>query len=212
MAEVRAYRPKETSLSVGQVLSCPYTYEKGKIILSEMSEALSLDLVKKGLATDALTLTVSYDNANLQGANAYAGELSRDPYGRTVPKHARGTRRMGRYSSSTNEISDAFLSLYGEIVNHNLQIRRFNVTAMHLQNEIFRYAKRAEQIDIFSMGEGFDAEYRRRDALYEEEKKLQRAMIHIKERYGKNAIVKGLDFEEGATARERNEQIGGHKA
>ena len=212
MADVKAYRPKETSMSVGQVLSEPYTYEKGKIVLLEMSEALSLSLVAKGVATDALTLTVSYDKMALSAAVLYEGEVSVDYYGRAVPKHAHGTKNLGRYSSSTEEISKAFLTLYQENVNQSLPIRRFNLTAMHLQSEIMHYAKRGEQLDFFTLHEDFEEQYQREEMRYEREKHLQKAVIHIKQKHGKNAIVKGLDFEVGATAIERNEQIGGHKA
>ena len=212
MEEVKAYRPKETSLSCGQVLSCPYTYEKGRIILMEMSESLSLDLVTKGLATDSLTLTVSYDSDSLKGVGTYCDEVTLDHYGRAVPKHARGTKNLGRYTSSTKEIVDAFLSLYREIVNESLLIRRFNLTALHLQGEKMRYEHHAEQLDIFSASEEGEAEYQSGEERYEREKNLQKTLIHIKSKHGKNAIVKGMNFEQGATAMERNEQIGGHKA
>ncbi|MBR2612205.1 MAG: DNA methylase [Clostridia bacterium] len=212
MEEVKAYRPKETSLSAGQVLSCPYTYEKGRIILMEMSESLSLDLVEKGLATDSLTLTVSYDGDSLKGACAYEGDVTLDHYGRAVPKHAHGTKNLGRYTSSTKEISEAFLSLYSEIVNKSLLIRRFNLTALHLQGERMHYEHHAEQLDIFSITEEGEEGYQSGEEQYEREKNLQKALIDIKKKHGKNAIVKGMSFEEGATAMERNEQIGGHKA
>lgn len=212
MEEVKAYHPKETSLSVGQVLSCPYTYEKGKLILREMSESLSLDLVEKGLATNALTLTVSYDSENLKGVMPYEGPLTCDPYGRAMPKHAHGTKNLGRYSSSTTQITNAFLDLYHEIVNSDLLIRRFNLTATHLQGEFMRYEKSAEQIEIFSYGEEADAEHEREEMAYQRERGLQKTLIHIKRKHGKNAIVKGMNFEQGATAMERNEQIGGHRA
>ncbi len=212
MAEVKAYRPKESSVSVGQVLSCPYTYEKGRIILLEMSEELSLGLVEKGLSTDALTLTVSYDIDNLKGASSYLGEVTCDYYGRAVPKPSHGTKNLGRYTSSTTKIKDAFLALYQEIVNKDLLIRRFNLTALHLQGERMHYEKHAEQLDIFSIEEDNDEEYQRGEEAYEKEKRLQKTLIRIKQKHGKNAIVKALNFEEGATAMERNEQIGGHKA
>ena len=212
MAEVKAYRPKETSVCVGQVLSEPYSYEKGRVVLMEMSDSLSLDLVAKGLATDAITLTVSYDSESLKGAIPYLGITTVDHYGRAVPKHAHGTRSLGRYSSSGDEITDTFLSLYRDIVNKDLLIRRFNLTAMHLQGEFMRHEKHAEQIDIFTAGEENDAQYQRREENYEREKRLQRALLHIKNKHGKNAIVKGISFEEGATAMQRNTQIGGHKA
>ena len=188
------------------------TYQKGEIVLREMSESISLDLVTKGFATDALTLTVSYEKIPEGTTPSNTEELSFDPYGRATPKHAHGTKNLGRYSSSTTEITEAFLSLYQEIVKRDLQIRRFNLTALHLQSEMMRYAKRAEQLDIFSIGEEYEEEYRRGERRYKREKQLQNTLIQIKERYGKNAIVKALDFEEGATAIERNSQIGGHKA
>ena len=212
MSQVKAYRPRESSLSSGQVLSEPYTFEKGGIVLREMSEGLALDLVSKGLATDSLTLTVAYDSESLQGESPYIGQTATDFYGRTVPKHAHGTKNLGRYSSSTSEITDAFLTLYYDIVNKSLLIRRFNLTATHLQGEFMRHEKHAEQIDIFSLAEGRETEYEAREEAYKREKRLQNTLIHIKKKHGKNAIVKAVSFEEGATAIARNEQIGGHKA
>ncbi len=213
MAEVKAYRPASNSISAGQVLSEPYTFEKARIIVMEMCEGLALDLVSRALATDQLVLTVGYDIENLKNpATLYSGEVTFDRYGRAVPKHAHGTKNLPRYSSSTKEITDAVLSIYDNIVNKSLLIRRITLTVNRILGESMRDEKRAEQLDIFTDILALEEEQTREREEYEREKRIQKAMIEIKKKHGKNAILKGLNFEDGATAIARNGQIGGHKA
>ena len=213
MAQVKAYRPASNSISSGQVLSCPYDFAKARIIVAEMCEALVLELVERHLVTDQVVLTVGYDVESLTRAGVeYTGEVATDHYGRTVPKHAHGTKNFSRYTSSTDEILSKILELYDEIVNKSLLIRRINLAACRVVDEEIRKASVPKQLDIFSDIEAIRATEREESRAYEREKSIQRTMIHIKQKHGKNAILKGLNFEEGATMRERNGQIGGHKA
>lgn len=213
MAEVKAYRPASNSISTGQVLSCPYEFDKARIVTMEMCEALALDLVEKHLVSDQIVLSIGYDAQSLMAPGApYTGEISTDFYGRSVPKHAHGTKNLPRHTSSTNEILHATMALYDEIVNKSLLIRRINLTACRVVNEEIRNKSIPKQMDIFNSIEVIQASENAENDAYEREKSIQRAMIRIKQKHGKNAILKGLSFEEGATMRERNGQIGGHKA
>lgn len=216
IAEIQAYRPESNSISSGQVLSSPYSFEKGKLIVREMTDLLVLELVDKRLVTDQMELTIGYDIENLTDASrreSYTGEVEKDWYGRKVPKPAHGTVYLGDHTSSTKKIMDAVSELYDRIVEKNLLVRRMYVVANHIVPEGQDTAKaKTEQMDLFT-------DYGvRKDSLVTEEKelakerKMQEAMLGIKKKYGKNAILKGMNFEEGATAIERNQQVGGHKA
>ena len=208
IADIRAYQPESNSISSGQVLHCPYTAEKAKLVMREMADLLVLDLVDKGLVTDQLVLTVGYDIENLMDSTrqiVYQGEVTTDHYGRKVPKHAHGTANLGKYTSSTKEILQAITTLYDQIVDKNLLIRRLNVTANHVLQENQAPSLPVNmQMDFFAPNEQSESDIR--------EKRRQKAMLTIKKKFGKNAILKGMNFEEGATARDRNSQIGGHKA
>jgi DNA polymerase V len=208
IADIRAYQPESNSISSGQVLHCPYTAEKAKLVMREMADLLVLDLVDKGLVTDQLVLTVGYDIENLIDSTrqiVYQGEVATDHYGRKVPKHAHGTANLGKYTSSTKEILQAITTLYDQIVDKNLLIRRLNVTANHVLQENQAPSLPVNmQMDFFAPNEQSESDVR--------EKRRQKAMLTIKKKFGKNAILKGMNFEEGATARDRNSQIGGHKA
>ena len=208
IADIRAYQPESNSISSGQVLHCPYTAEKAKLVMREMADLLVLDLVDKGLVTDQLILTVGYDIENLIDSTrqiVYQGEVATDHYGRKVPKHAHGTANLGKYTSSTKEILQAITTLYDQIVDKNLLIRRLNVTANHVLQENQAPSLPVNmQMDFFAPNEQSESDIR--------EKRRQKAMLTIKKKFGKNAILKGMNFEEGATARDRNSQIGGHKA
>ena len=214
MEHIKAYRPLSNSLSTGQVLQCPYEYEKAMLITREMCELLVLDLVEKRIVTDQIVLTVGYDADCLKkGTVSYSGEITVDYYGRAVPKHAHGTVNLSGYTSSTREIVDATLSLFSQIVNRLLPVRRINITACNLADESAREQSAApEQMDMFVDYEVRENARREREVAYDREKHRQRAVIAIRRRFGKNAILKGMNFEEGATAIERNLQIGGHKA
>ena len=214
IAAVKAYQPEFSSIGSGQVLQCPYAFDKARLVVREMADALALDLVDKGLVTDQLTLTVGYDIENIQDPERrkrFQGEVKTDRYGRAIPKHAHGTANLGRYTSSTKAILTAVSTLYDRIVDPGLLIRRLNLTANRVLDEQSVPEQSAfEQLDLFA-GDGA-ADPAEKDAALAREKKIQTAMLGIQKKYGKNAILKGMNLEEGATARERNSQIGGHKA
>lgn len=217
MADIKAYKPEFNSMGSGQVLHCPYEFEKARIIAREMADMLVLDLVEKRLVTDSITLTVGYDIENLTDKkinSEYKGEITTDYYGRRVPKHAHGTASLEKYSSSAKAIVEAVDQLYLRIVDKNLLIRRINITANRLigEDEIASVAVKAEQISVFDIGEDFEKRKADEARILKKEKKKQMAIIDIKKKFGKNAILKGMNFEDGATAKDRNSQIGGHKA
>ena len=200
MAHIKAYRPSTNSISSGQVLSEPYSYEKARIVLSEMIDSLVMDLVEKRLVTDQVVIDVGYERVDRQSVKAQGApgrEQVRDWYGRTVPKPAHGSVKLGRRTSSTRLVSEAALGLFDRIVDRGLSVRRLNVTAADVTPE----DASGRQLDLFE--EPFDTDKERRE---------QEAILEIRRRFGKNAILKGMNFEEGATAIERNKQIGGHKA
>lgn len=179
-----------------------------------MADALSLDLVDKGLVTNQIVLTVGYDIENLtdsQRRKSYTGPVTTDRYGRKIPKHAHGTVNLGKYSSSTNEIIRAALELYDRIMDKNLLARRLSITANHLiaEADILKQDT-VEQLDLFTDYAKQEKQRKQEAAALDREKKVQKAMLDIKKRFGKNAILKGTNLEEGATARERNRTIGGH--
>ncbi|MBQ2876440.1 MAG: DNA methylase [Clostridia bacterium] len=208
MADIKAYTPTTNSLGAGQVLHCPYDAKGARLITLEMADQLSLDLFSKGLMTDSLTVTLNYDSENLEGGEGkkYRGEVGRDFYGRAVPKHAHGTKKLGKFTSSTTELMQAAGALFDEIVNDSLLIRRIGVTFCHvISAKEAKAAAQVVQLDFFS-------EEPCESASAEREEKKQQAILDIKRKFGKNAIMRGLNLEEGATARDRNEQIGGHKA
>ena len=216
IAEIKAYKPQSNSLGAGQVLHCPYAYDKGKLIVREMAELLALDLVEKELVTDQMVLTVGYDTENLSDPvrkQAYKGPVITDYYGRSVPKAAHGSTNLGGWTSSTRRIVDAVMALYERIVAQELLVRRVNLTASRIMAEhTVNNAPVQQQLDMFTDYEALAAEQNAEAEALAEEKKLQAAMLEIKKKYGKNAILKGLNLEEGATTRARNKQIGGHKA
>ena len=210
--EIKAYKPESTSICSGQVLSTPYTCEKAKLIVREMTDLLVLDLVEKQLLTDQITLTVGYDIDNISENGVYEGAITTDRYGRNIPKHAHGTTTLERYTSSTKEIMSSVTELYDRIINPKLSVRRINISANRLLNEA-EASKREEatQLDIFSYLEP-TVDENSKIAEQKKERKKQEALINIKNKYGKNAIVKGMNLEDGATTISRNSQIGGHKA
>ena len=212
IADIKAYKPESNSLGSGQVLQCPYTAEKGKLIVREMTDLLVLELVDKGLVTDQMVLTVGYDIENLsdpQKQKTYRGEVTTDHYGRKVPKHAHGTANLSRRTSSTKRITEAVMALYDRIVDPALLVRRINLVANNIVPETAVAENRDfQQLDLFAEPEQQEAE----NAELEREKRRQQAVLSIRKKYGKNAILKGMNFEEGATTKDRNNQIGGHKA
>ena len=214
---IKAYKPSSNSLGSGQVLHCPYEAEKAKLVLREMADMLSLDLVEKGLVTDQLVVTIGYDIENLtdpQRRKKYHGDIVKDHYGRQIPKHAHGTINLEGHTSSTKKIVGAAAELYDRIADKNLLVRRLNIVANHVLPESAAPKKNEgfQQLDLFTDYAALQAEQEQERAALDREKKMQQAMLTIKKKFGKNAILKGMNLEEGATAKDRNKQIGGHKA
>ena len=215
IADIRSYKPTNNSLSTGQVLQEPYDCEKAKLIVREMTELLVLDLVEKALVTDQIVLTIGYDIENLVNADIsreYKGEVTTDHYGRKVPKHAHGTGNLQGYTSSTREIMQTTMELFDRIINEKLLVRRINVVANHIIPETDIPVPEAEQLSLFVDYGEEKKKTEQRESSLKKEKEMQRAVIKIRNKFGKNAILKGMNFKEGATTRERNAQIGGHKA
>lgn len=216
IADIKAYKPSTNSIGSGQVLQCAYPFDKAKLIVREMTDLLVLDLVDKRLVTDQLVLTVGYDIENLTDQkikNSYRGAITTDHYGRSVPKSAHGSANLGRQTSSTKLILDAVTELFDRIVDKNLLIRRVNIAANHIVDETS--AQKPDEFEQLNLFTDYMAVQARKEAEESElirEKGMQKAMLEIKKKYGKNAILKGMNLEEGATTVDRNRQIGGHKA
>ena len=205
MEDIKAYVPDSRSTGSGQVLHMPYDWNKTAIVVREMAESLSMDLLRKNKVTDQLILTIGYDIQNLKeesARNRYNGEIKTDYYGRAVPKHAAGTINLKKRTSSADQITEAVMALYGEIVNKDLLIRRIYLTASHVYE---RDEQTAVQLDLFS-------DPIPDNKAEENEEFRQKAVLEIQDRFGKNAVFKGTDLKEGATTIDRNNQIGGHKA
>ena len=210
--DIKSYKPKNNSLSVGQVLSEPYDYEKAMIIVKEMADSLSLDLAKKGLLTDQIILSFGYDISDLN-ESIDKEEIDTDWYGRKVPAGAHGSYNLTHFTSSTKEIVKGASLLFDRLINKKYHVRRVYIGCPVIKEEdIAKYTSKHQQLSLFASPEQID-EYQRINAKEEnEEKELQKTILKIKNKYGKNSVLKGMDFEEGGTTRERNEQIGGHKA
>ena len=213
MADIKAYRPETNSISSGQVLQCPYPYDKARLVVREMAEAVALELLEKRIVTDQLTLTVGYDIEST-ASGSYRGETVLDPYGRKIPKHAHGTATLGQKTSSVRRIVDAVLGIYDEKADPKLTVRRLTVTANRLMREedILCEPEQPVQFSLFDDPAARERQLRQEEAKQERERRIQEAMLGIKKKYGKNAILSGGSYLDGATARERNRQIGGHKA
>lgn len=214
IAEIKAYRPRENSLGAGQVLSEPYPFEKGKLIVREMTDLLVLDLVDRHLVTNRLTLTVGYDTVNLTDPEIrkkYRGEIVRDRYGREIPKHAHGTAVLKEYSSSTRKITEAVTELYDRIVDPKLYVRRMYLAACHVLDREAAPRGEPRQLDLFGNAEAEERARAAEKEKLEKERSVQEAVLSIHKKFGKNALIRGMNMEEGATAIERNDTIGGHK-
>lgn len=217
IAMVKAYRPASSSIGCGQVLSCPYTTTKALAVMMEMADELSLSLLDKHLLTNQLVMTVGYDSASLSNPSirqGYHGPVSTDHYGRPVPQHAHGTITLKRQTSSARMIIEAATKLFGRIVNTNLLIRRLNLTACQVVTEeyVTHERKQPVQLDLFTDYEKLHQKEEQETAVLTKERKMQETILQLKKRFGRNAVLRGLNFAEGATGRERNAQIGGHKA
>ena len=214
--EIKKYKPSTNSLGSGQVLHCPYDNEKARLIVHEMTDLLVLDLVEKQLVTDQLVLTVGYDIENLTDpkiSKYYTGPVTTDHYGRQIPKHAHGTVNLDRQTSSTRIIVEAMLGLFDRIVDKKLLVRRVNISANRVVSESsVDTSAPMEQLDLFTDYEELERKQKAEQAALEREKKAQKAIIELRKKYGKNAVLKGMNLQEGATTKDRNEQVGGHKA
>lgn len=214
--EIKAYKPSSNSVGSGQVLQYPYDFEKAKLVVREMVDLLVLDLVDKGLVTDQIVLTVGYDIENLtdpERSKMYTGEVTIDHYGRRIPKHAHGTANIGRQTSSTMLITKAVMELFDRIVDPALLVRRVNMAANHVVTEdSVQKNDFVEQLDLFTDYSALEKQREEENVALEREKKLQKVELDIKKKFGKNAILKGMNLQDGATAKDRNRQIGGHKA
>ncbi len=229
IATIKSYRPENNSISSGQVLMEPYDTEHGKLIVREMTELLVLDLVRKNLVTKQIVLTISYDRESLkleyQGrtpkessylvaktGKQYTGEVTQDYYGRLAPKHAHGSENLDKYTSSTKKIMEAMMRLYDRIIDDDLLIRRVNVVAAGVIRESEIPPEEPEQLDLFTDYNALEKEREAEKISEEKERKLQQATLLLQEKFGKNAVLKGMNLSEGATTIMRNGQIGGHKA
>ena len=210
MKHIKAYKPESSSLGSGQVLNRPYTFDEGRIVLKEMIDSLCLDLVAKNLVTDQITISVGYDKENIK--TDYTGEIKDGRYGRKIPKHAHGTVNIGRYASSAKLVTQKVLNWYDSSVNKKLTIRRFALSANHITDESSIKTKSTiQQMDLFTDHEQLKKEEVKLEKDLEKEKRLQEATLKLKQKYGKNAVLKGINLVEGATGKDRNNTIGGHK-
>ena len=216
MAAVKSYKPASNSICSGQVLQEPYDFAKARLVVHEMTDMLALDLVDKNLVTDQIVLTIGYDIENLTDPvrrSQYKGQVTTDSYGRKIPKHAHGTTNIECRTSSTMKLTEAVLALYDRIVDPALLVRRVSISANRLVDErTVTKGSPVEQLDLFTDYETILREREQEEATLEKETKIQHTLLNIKKRFGKNAVLKGMNLEEGATAQERNNQIGGHKA
>lgn len=213
---VKAYRPETHSLSSGQVLTCPYDTKKARVVIKEMADNMAMNLVSKRMVTDQIVLTIGYDAESLTNPAIkakYKGPVRTDHYGRAVPKYAQGTERLNRLTSSARLLIRATTSLFDRIVNPDLLIRRMNLTVNNVVDRSLARKKEAPvELDLFTDYEAVRQQKEAEEEALQKEQRMQEVLLNIKQRYGKNAILRGLNFEEGATAIERNKQIGGHKA
>ena len=217
MDYVKSYRPETNSLSSGQVLHEPYTFSKARVVIKEMADAVSMDLLDKGLVTDQLVVTVGYDRTSLENPEIrakYHGPVVKDYYGREVPKSAHGTTNLDRQTSSTTLIMTAVEKLFDRIVDKDLLVRRLNIATNHVipESRVKKQDDKMVQLDLFTDYETLAKQKKEEEERLAKERRMQETLLSIKKQFGKNSILKGLNFEEGATAKERNEQIGGHKA
>ena len=212
MSDIKSYVPETQCVSSGQVIQCPYPYDKAWLVVREMADAVAMDLLEKELVTDQITLTIGYDIENVV-SGAYRGAVQKDTYGRMIPKHAHGTVTLPRKTSSSRSLMDAALSIYDNKVDPALTIRRITITANRLESEASAQSvpEPMEQFSLFEDSAAKDEAAQAEKEKQERERKIQTAMLNIKQKFGKNAILNGTSYMEGATARERNGQIGGHK-
>ncbi len=212
ISDIKSYRPQSNSISQGQVLSRPYAFEEARLIVREMIDLLALELVEKKIVTNQLVLDIGYDIENMH--DGYHGDVTTDPYGREIPKHAHGTENIGEYTSSTRVLTDALLRLFDRVMDPKLTMRRLSITACRILPEGDPATRNTagEQLDIFSDPDALEKARVESQKAQKRERRRQEAIIELRNKFGKNAVLKGMNFEEGATTKERNGQIGGHKA
>ena len=208
IADIKSYKPANSSICSGQVLQEPYEYEKARLVVMEMTDMMALDLVEKGLVTDQLVLNIAYDAA---ASPHYKGPLKRDGYGRVAPKDAHGSISLASYTASASQLLDSMAQLFHRIAAPDLQVRKITVTANHVISASDIPQKTYEQPDLFADQDALEMQRRQNDDKLAKENRLQQALLQIKKTYGKNAILKAMNLLDGATARERNQQVGGHK-
>ena len=215
MDQIRKYRPESNSVSSGQVLMSPYSFAKAAVVVQEMADAMALDLVGKRMVTDQVTLTIGYDKESLadpEMRRKYRGSVSRDHYGRSIPKHAHGSEKLSAATSSGREITNAVMEIYRRTVDPDLLIRRITISLEHVIPENEAPDTSYEQMDLFTDYQSLAAKKEEEKKEREKERRVQEAMLSIRERFGGNAVIRGLNLREGATGLERSKQIGGHKA
>lgn len=213
MADIKAYKPDNHSVGTGQVFSTPYPFDKARLVVKEMMDLLALDLVDKCLVCDQIVLTIGYDTENVNAFPTHVDEVTIDRYGRKIPKHAHGSAKLSRFTSSSSLMRKAAMSIFDRIVNPHLTIRRVAIAANHVKTEISnKQIEKVGQMDFFTDYDALQKQREKEEQALEKEKRLQQATLQIKKRYGKNAVLKGMNLEEGANTKERNELIGGHKA
>ena len=215
IADIKSYKPENNSISSGQVLQDPYEHDKARLVVMEMTDILALDLVEKRIVTDQLVLTIAYDVLNLtdpERRQRYTGPIKTDSYGRQAPTDAHGSINLGRHTSSAKIIMEHMLQLFDRITNPDLLVRKITIGANHVLNENdVPAASTQEQPDLFTDYAALEKQQQAENAELEKERRLQQALLQIKKQFGKNAVLKAMSLQDGATAKERNQQVGGHK-
>ena len=216
MADIKAYQPENSSISSGQILQSAYPANKARLVVREMADSLVLEMVEKKLVTNHVVLVIDYDRESLADPNIardYIEEVTVDRYGRKIPKRARGSRKLEGHTSSTTLIMNAITDLFDQIVNQKLLVRRLTLVFNHVVDEqTIKSTPTTKQLDLFTDYSVIEQMQKKKAATLEKERKKQEALLSIRKKFGKNAILKGMNLEEGATTRDRNNQIGGHKA
>ena len=215
IADIKSYRPENSSVSSGQVLQDPYEHDKARLVVMEMTDLMALDMVEKRIVCDQLVLNIAYDILNItdpERRSRYNGAIKTDSYGRQAPKDAHGSINLPRHTSSSKIIIDHMMQLFDRVTDPALLVRKITIGANHILNESDVPEEVQEQPDLFADHEALDKQKAAEDAELAKERRLQDALLSIKKQFGKNAVLKAMSLQEGATAKDRNQQVGGHKA
>jgi DNA polymerase V len=215
IADIKSYKPENNSISSGQVLQEPYEYDKAKLVVREMTDLMALDMVEKRIVCDQLVLNIAYDILNItdpERRSRYNGAIKTDSYGRQAPKDAHGSINLPRHTSSAKIITEHMMQLFERVADPDLLVRKITVTANHVLNEKDAPKPMQEQPDLFTDFTALERESAAEKAELDKERRLQDALLSIKKQFGKNSILKAMNLQEGATAKDRNQQVGGHKA